>query len=55
MRADPLYPTAVFLPLCHPTRARAAARGTSCGGWADDDLTGYITDDELLNDERGGA
>jgi hypothetical protein len=54
MRTDPLYPAAAFLPLCQPARARCAARGTSCGGWADDDLTDYTTDD-ATDDELGAA
>jgi hypothetical protein len=55
MRTDPLFPAAAFLPLCPRTRARSSVRGTSCGGWADDDLTDYTTDDQPAHDEPGVA
>jgi hypothetical protein len=45
MDTDPLFPTAALLPLCDIEGAHAATRGTSCGGWADDDLTTYTNED----------
>jgi hypothetical protein len=46
MHTDPLFPTAALLPLSDIEAACVASRGTSCGGWADDDLTNYTNENE---------